>query len=240
MFPAVQLDKRTATQARKGYPNAPSYGRTTRTQKDAEPAQDRLSHEGQLAPERAEAARSLVRRKRLRAHSGSAQRQTALCVARRTAISHWRNSSWHRPEQDPERFDRQDTKHGRPLRALRAGMGLSRSSYRDASRKGTRRQGQSASGGVSQAVPRIRHALRRAAQARFQAAWNFWPVERSVFDDELWLRSHHCGSVSGFHGEGLRLSWSQAGLLVPCRFDRARGSRGRVRRSHQSIDLGEI
>src|SRR5579859_2636254 len=45
---------------KEGISDVPSYGRTTRTQEDAEPAQDRLPHEGQLAPERAQAARNLA------------------------------------------------------------------------------------------------------------------------------------------------------------------------------------
>src|SRR5690349_24367582 len=133
MFPAVHLDKRTATQAKKGYPNAPSYGRTTRTQKDAEPAQNRLSYEGQLASERAEAAGSLVPRKHLRAYSGDAQRQAAVCVARWAAVSERRNPSRHRAKQNPGRPNRQEKKHGGALRALCARLGLSRRAERDAS-----------------------------------------------------------------------------------------------------------
>src|SRR5215472_11101675 len=98
--------------AKEGISGAPSHGRTTRTQENAQPAQDRLPDEGQPAEERAEAARSLARRKHLRGHFGSAPRQAAFRAARRAAVSHRRNSSRHRPEQDPERLDRKNKKHG--------------------------------------------------------------------------------------------------------------------------------
>src|SRR5437667_7128116 len=92
-------DRKNTTE--EGISGAPSHGRTTRTQEDAQPAQDQLSDEGQLARERAETARSLVRGTPLRAYSRSAQRPAALRAARWAAVSHWRNSSRHRPEQNP-------------------------------------------------------------------------------------------------------------------------------------------
>ena len=176
----------------------------------------------------------------LPADSGSAQRQAALCAARWAALSHGHDSSRHRPEQNSERPDRQDQEHGRPLRALRARLGLPRPAHRNAGRKRTRRQRQSSAGGIPQALPRVRDALRRAAQEGFQAPRRFRPLERSLSHDELRLRSHHRRRFPRFHGKGLRLSRTQAGLLVHLRSHRARRSRSRIRRSHQPVDLGEV
>src|SRR5215472_18270909 len=116
--------------AKEGISGAPSHGRTTRTQEDPQLAQDRLPDEGQPARERAEAARGLERRKHLRGYFGSAHRQAALRAARRAAVSHRRNPSRHRPEQNPERLDRKNKEHGGLLRAVRAGMGLPRPANR--------------------------------------------------------------------------------------------------------------
>src|SRR6185312_16847058 len=94
---------------------------------------------------------------------------------------------------------------------------------RNESRKGTWRQRQSFAGGVSREVPRICRALRRTAQERLQAAGDFWAVERSLSDDEFRLRSRHRRGFSRFHGEGLRLSRQQAGVLVHSRRNRSGG-----------------
>ena len=54
------------------------------------------------------------------------------------------------------------------------------------------------------------------------------------------VRGHHRQCVSRFHGEGLRLSRAQAGLLVHLRQHGAGGSGSGVRRPHQPIDLGDV
>src|SRR5229473_1444247 len=65
----------------RSYPSAQTNGRTTRTEENTQPSENRISHEGRSAPERAQAARSLVRLQHLRTHPRSPQRQAALCLA---------------------------------------------------------------------------------------------------------------------------------------------------------------
>src|SRR6266513_1601386 len=75
-----------------------NHGRTTRTEENAELAENGFSDEGRPAAERAQTARSMACGKHLRAHPRSAQRQAALCFARRTALSHGRNPPRNRAE----------------------------------------------------------------------------------------------------------------------------------------------
>src|SRR5215470_15912392 len=68
------------TRVEKGIPRG-IHVRTTCTQNDAEPAENGVSDEGGVAPERAQAARSLAGGESLSADSRRPAGQTAFCIA---------------------------------------------------------------------------------------------------------------------------------------------------------------
>src|SRR6516162_7296393 len=73
--------------AKEGISGASSHGRTTRTQENAQPAQDRLPDEGQPARERAEAARDTAHPQPLPWKWGSGPTQFSLFAVGRAAVS---------------------------------------------------------------------------------------------------------------------------------------------------------
>src|SRR5216684_5892037 len=96
-----------------------------------QPAQDRLSHEGQPAPERARGSGPLGANGHLPAHTGSPARGSELRLARRSALRQWTHPYGPCAEQVPERFHRQVQNHGRIWLSLRSRMGLSWPTYRN-------------------------------------------------------------------------------------------------------------
>src|SRR6266576_6698836 len=97
-------------------------------------AQNRFSHEGESAAERAKNTRSLGRNGYLRAHSGGSPRAAPLRSARRSSLRQWCFAPWARPEQMLEGFHRQVQEHGRTRCTLRSGLGLSWAADRDKGR----------------------------------------------------------------------------------------------------------
>src|SRR5260221_1408374 len=122
----------TACRQRRSYSSAQIYGRTTGIEENPQPAENGFSHEGRSAAERAQAARSLARRKHLQAHPGFPKRQAPLRFARRAPVSHRGNSSWYRPEQNPQGSHRKVQEHGGAPSPVRPGMGLPRTAPRNA------------------------------------------------------------------------------------------------------------
>ena len=177
----------------------------------------------------------------LSAHLGIEGRCAAFRSARRPSLPYRRNSFGYRAQQDSEGYDRQDEDDGGIPLALRPRLGLPRVADRDSGRKRAGRQdNESRRCGISQDVSQVCRRLRGEPQARIQAARRFRPMGQTLPHDGPALRSFHCRRIHRFSREGLRLSRPQACLLVHLRPHGARGSRSRVRRSQQHLDLDAL
>ena len=97
-----------------------------------------------------------------------------------------------RAQQGPQGLRRAQPAHGRPRRALRAGLGLPRPSHRAAGRPRPRREEEGDErGGVPPRLPRLRGEVRRHPARRVRAAGRPGRVERALPDHGPVVPGHH-------------------------------------------------
>ena len=216
-------------------------------QSHAEPAENRLSHEGQ--PHRGGAADAgLVGGDRhLSAAAPGRGRPSTVDPARRAALRQRAHPPGARAEQGPQGRDREVALDGRLQRGLRPRLGLPRAADRAPGRQDARPGpaggGRAAGDGSDRedpALSRVRAEVHRHPARGIQAARRLRRLGPSVHDDGPRLRGGHRARVRAPGRPRARLQGPQAGALVHALQDRSGPGRGRVRGRAGAVGLRSL
>ena len=213
----------------------------------AEPAEDRLSHEGQPLPAGAGDAGPLGQGRHLRAHPAGVGRPAALDPARRSALRQRPHPHGPRAEQGAEGLRREVPGHARPRLGVRPGLGLPRPAHRAPGRQGAgprsrlrRRAARHGSDREAPPLPRVRRALHRHPARGVPAARHLRRLGQPVPDHGSRLPGHHRARVRAVRRPRDRLQGPQARSLVHALQDGPGPSRGRVRGRDGAVRLRDI
>ncbi len=167
------------------------------------------------------------------------RRRRALPAARRAAVRQRQRPPRHGAQQDHQGRDREAAAHGRPPRALRAGLGLPRHADRapGAARPRTRRRASMSRLEIRRRCRAFAEKYYRIQREQFQRLGVLGDWQNPYLTMTPDVRGGHRAHVPPPGRARLHLSRPAPGALVRHLLDRAGRGRGRVQRPHLALDL---
>ena len=174
--------------------------------------------------------------------SGIARGCAAFRAARWAALSHGRNPSRHRPEQNSEGHDREVEDHGWLSLALHSRLGLPRPAHRDESRKGAwaARRAKFPPRNFAACAASSRRAYVEKHKAEFKRLGVFGQWDKPYLTMDPRDEASIAGAFIDFFEKGYVYRGLKPVYWCIYRPHRAGRSRSGIRRPHQPFHLGEV